>query len=72
MRYKPGKIYIHIFDWPEGKLELTGVKSKVTKAYLLADGDKQLTVAQEGDRLTVELPEEPPDKIAAVLCLEHE
>ena len=69
---KPGKMYIHIFDWPEGKFELKEVKAKVTKAYLLADGDKPLTVTQEADRVTVQLPPEMPDKVATVLCLEHE
>ena len=38
----------------------------------MADRDKRLTVAQEADRVTVELPAETPDPIAAVLCLEHE
>ncbi len=69
---KPGKMYIHIFDWPDGKFELKEVKSKVTKAYLLADRDRLLTVTQEADRLTVKLPTEMPDKVATVLCLEHE
>jgi alpha-L-fucosidase len=69
---RPGKFYIHIFDWPEGKFELKGVKAKVTRAFLLADREKPLTVAQEADRVTVELPPKSPDSIAAVLCLEHE
>ena len=69
---KPGKMYIHLFDWPEGKFELKDVKSKVTKAYLLADRDKPLTVTQDGDRVTVQLPPHMPDEIATVLCLEHE
>jgi alpha-L-fucosidase len=69
---KPGKIYIHIFDWPEGKCELKEVKPKVSKAYLLVDREKQLPVTQEADRVTVQLPAQMPDSIATVLCLEHE
>ncbi len=65
-------MYIHVFEWPEGKLELKGVKPKVTKAYLLADRDKSLAISQEGERTTVQLPPQSPDPIAAVLCLEHE
>jgi len=39
---KPGKLYVHVFDWPkDGKLELAGVGPKVTKAYLLADPEKK-------------------------------
>ena len=34
---KPGKIYLLIFNWPaNGKFELPGLQSKVTKAYVLA------------------------------------
>ena len=34
---KPGKLYIHLFQWPGAKFELTGVAAPVTRAYLLAD-----------------------------------
>ena len=68
---KPGKIYIHLFKWPEGKFELSGVDGKVTKAYLLADAQHSpLAVTQEDKKVTVTLPAEAPDKIASVLCLE--
>jgi alpha-L-fucosidase len=69
---KPGKYYIHIFDWSEGKFELKGVKQKIKKAYLLADRDKTLSVEQEADRVSVQLPPQMPETIATVLCMEHE
>jgi alpha-L-fucosidase len=69
---KPGKLYIHFFDWPAGKFELSGVKSKITAAFLLTERDKRLSVAQEGDRVTVQLPPQKPGPVAAVLCLEHD
>ncbi len=35
---KPGKLYLHVFDWPkDGELLVPGLKNKVTQAYLLAD-----------------------------------
>jgi alpha-L-fucosidase len=68
---KPGKLYITFFKWPSGAFELAGVKSKVGKAYLLADaGHKGLKVAQQGEKLTVSLPEKAPGRIASVLVLE--
>jgi len=67
---KPGKLYIHFFQWPGEKFELTGVKNKVTKAYLLAD-HKSLTVTQDDGKLVVSLPGNAPDTIASVLCLEN-
>jgi alpha-L-fucosidase len=68
---KPGKIYIEIFKWPDGKFDLAGVKSQVTRAYLLADPDKKaLTISQDGEKISVTLPNKAPDPIASVLCLE--
>jgi alpha-L-fucosidase len=69
---KPGKLYIHLFQWPAGQFELRGVKSKVTKAYLLAGRDKLLPVTQEAEHVAVQLPAQAPDSIVTVLCLEHD
>ena len=67
---KPGKIYIHIFKWPAGQIQLPGVKGKITKAYLLADPrHRALKFQQTPQGVTIELPEKAPDAIASVLCL---
>ena len=67
---KPGKIYLHLFKWPaNGKFEVQGLQSKVTKAYLLA-GRKELKVEQTAGGVSISLPAEAPDKIASVICLE--
>lgn len=67
---KPGKVYAHIFEWPrERKLELTGVREKPTRAYLLAD-KKALTIETTDRGFVVELPAVPPSAIASVLVLE--
>jgi len=67
---KPGNIYAMIFNWPaNGKFELPGLQSKVTKAYLLADR-KALTVSQTDSGATLDLPAAAPDKIASVVCVE--
>jgi alpha-L-fucosidase len=67
---KPGKLYIHIFNWPaSGKLELPGLQSKVTQAYLLA-GHKKVKCSQDKSGATLRLPKEAPDKIASVVCVE--
>jgi alpha-L-fucosidase len=68
---KPGKLYIHLFKWPDGRFELTGVKGTVNKAYLLADPRRTpLVVTQDRRNVSVALPAEAPDPIASVLCLE--
>lgn len=69
---RPGKLYIHIFRWPaSGQLELPAVKDKIVRAYLLADPKRApLAVTQTGVSVSVALPPQSPDPIAAVVCLE--
>ncbi len=67
---KLGKLYIHIFQWPGAKFELSDIKDKVAKAYFLNDRTKLLSFSQEADKLIVQLPATAPDPMASVLCLE--
>jgi alpha-L-fucosidase len=71
---KPGKLYLHVFDWPkDGELLVPGLKNQVTKAYLLADADRSPLAATAGDEgVTVKVPAETSDKIASVVVLEIE
>ena len=69
---KPGKLYFTLFKWPAGSFELDKVKGKVKKAYLLADTrHSALKVTQEGEKVTVSLPDSAPGKIASVLVLQQ-
>lgn len=68
---KPGKIYISIFQWPSETFTLPATQSKVTKAYMLADGKHSpLKFSQTSQTITVMLPTIAPDVIASVLVLE--
>lgn len=68
---KPNKTYIHLLKWPNGIFELTGMKSEVTKAYLLADLErKPLKFKQKNGNFSVVLPETAPGKYVNVLCIE--
>lgn len=68
---KPGKLYIHLFKYPEGTFELTKVGSKVSKAYMLADvKHASLKVKQTGDTVSVTLPAKAPDEMDSVMVLE--
>jgi alpha-L-fucosidase len=69
---KPGKLYLHVFDWPkDGQLEVPGLKNQVTKAYLLTDTDRSpLAVTANDDGVAIKLPAEAPDKIASIVVLE--
>jgi len=67
---KPGKIYIHVLNWPkDGRLELPALKENITKAYLLVDPSAQVTVTQTVNHVMLTLPEKAPDPVASVVCL---
>jgi alpha-L-fucosidase len=67
---QPGKLYIHLFTWPQRAFELTNAP-KVKKAYLLADATRaSLKVRQQGDHVSVSLPAAAPGKLDSVLVLE--
>ncbi len=70
---KPGKLYLHVFDWPtNGNLELTGLKKGINKAYLLADKKRaKLPVRRKSeDKIVINVPNNAPDTINTVLVLE--
>jgi len=68
---KPGRLYLHVFDWPtNGELEVSGIKNKVTKAYLLADKTKLAVLSNDEDKIVISVPENAPDEINTVIVLE--
>src|SRR5712691_3892120 len=72
---KPGKVYLHVFDWPKNELVLYGLKSPVREAYLLSNKSK-LKITQTADEkldhhaLTIQLPALAPDKNDSVIVLD--
>lgn len=68
---KPGKIYVHIFQWPAGPFKLSNVPATVEKAFLLADARRQpLKFVQSGADVSIDLPAAALDPIATVLVLD--
>jgi alpha-L-fucosidase len=68
-----GKLYLHVFDWPaNGKLEVSGLKNKVKKAYLLADKkEAKLPVEQMSkEKIVITVPSKASDTIDTVIVLE--
>ncbi len=70
---KPGKIYAHVFQWPEErKLSIPAKNIQVTRAYLLADKKRnRLKTEQTQDGLVIHLPDEASNSIASVVAIEH-
>jgi alpha-L-fucosidase len=72
---KPGKLYLHVFDWPgDGKLTVPNIKYSVKKAYLLADKERSnLTIKQVSDsEVVISVPQDRPDPINSVVVLNVE
>ncbi len=64
---KPGRLYLHVFDWPtDGRLTIP-MAGKVTGAYLLTQPDKPLDVACTGNSVDIRVPASTPDPIASVV-----
>jgi len=76
---KPGKLYLHVYDWPAKALIFYGFRNSAKKAYLLADKNKsalqiEQTKVQDNtiNQLTISLPPQAPDKNVSVIVLEIE
>ena len=69
---KPGKLYLHVFDWPkDGRLSVSIPFPKPTKAYLLADPrHKPLDISINPSGVEISLPPSAPDAAASVVVLE--
>lgn len=68
---KPGKIFLHVFEWPKDALVVSGISENVKNAYLLSDpARKPLSVSASGNNLAIKLPEKAPDEVASVIAIE--
>lgn len=68
---KPGKLYLHVFDWPaDGKLLVPGLKTDAKKSYLLASPAAELTTARSDEGVTIAVPSSAANEVATVVVLE--
>lgn len=68
---KPGRIYLHVFDWPkDGSLRIPSWGRNVKRAYLLASPKGDLRFTTDNDGITLQLPGKAVDPIASVVVLE--
>lgn len=59
-------IFLHVFDWPKGDLEVPGVPARVQQVRLIAGG-RSLRFVQQGRQITIHVPKEAPDPYVSVL-----
>lgn len=80
MTYRPGKLYLHIFDQCDKEhIPLFCIKNKVKKIAILSTGealtyeDRDTPVSQLHEHiLVINLPKEKREKYATVICIEIE
>ena len=66
---KPGKVFLHILNWPGTRFRFEGLESEVTKAYFLAN-KAAVPYRRDGAALEFTLPAEPLDINNTVLVAE--
>ncbi len=63
------RVFLHVFDWPSGLLEVPALEGRVEQARLLGRPQEPLAVEAEAGRLLIRLPAAPPDATASVVEL---
>jgi alpha-L-fucosidase len=68
---KPGRIYLHVFTWPDGPLVIPAPTAKVARTYVLGDAKRApVPWRLDGGSLVLTLPARPAGDLASVVCLE--
>ena len=65
---KDKTVFLHVFDWPAGALDMPGLDQRILSARLLADG-KPLKFRQTEGKLQIDVPTQPPDANVSVIAL---
>lgn len=68
---RPGKLYLHILNWPGKRFTFKGLANKVKKARFLAN-DEMIPFKQDKHSVQFTLPEEPVDDFCSIIVLELE
>lgn len=75
MTQKPGKLFLHIFDWPvNGEIFVEGMKGDIVKTiYLLADSQKMALKFDAYERcINIKVPSQAPDNVCSIVVVEYE
>ncbi len=71
---KAGKLYAHVFQWPQdGALHVPVGKLRIRRVYLLADLNRTLLKTDKrADALVIYVPRKAPNDIVPVVVIEHQ
>jgi len=70
---KPGRLFVHVFDWPQdGKLQIPASDRRLARVYLLADREKKPLKAQTSSNVvSIQVPSQAPDENISVVVVEY-
>lgn len=69
---KPGKLYLHVFEWPKNGKLVVPMKNAITRAYLMGKPDAALTCSATRQGAAIQLSGAAPDPIDSVIVAEIE
>jgi alpha-L-fucosidase len=70
---KPGRLYVHIFDWPSDRtVRLPAIRNVIEGVYLLGRPGMPLSFLRTGMGIEIDLPARAPDPRDSVIVLEVE
>ncbi len=67
---KPGKLFLHIFEWPKDGTLLVPMRSGAKRAYLLKDPNTAVPFTPSAEGLRLTLKGAAPDPIDSIVVLE--
>lgn len=69
---KPGKLFLHVFAWPQDGKLLVPVRNPLKRVYLLAGSKVPLECTRRKHGIEIALPPLAPDPVATVVVVEIE
>jgi alpha-L-fucosidase len=67
---KPGRLYLHVYDWPPDGRLLVPLKNRPQRARLLAQPELAIPCQNRPQGVELQLPAKAPDADASVVVLE--
>ncbi|NRQ32413.1 glycosyl hydrolase [Nonomuraea sp. NN258] len=68
---KPGKLYVHVFDWPSGgRLRIPALQNSINRISLLNATATALPHSVSGGYINVTVPAQAPNALASTLVVE--
>ncbi|MEN8117934.1 MAG: alpha-L-fucosidase [Bacteroidota bacterium] len=65
---KEKNLFLHLYNWDSGAIQLTGIKNKVNNAQMMDDATPVI-FKQDSEKITISIPQKEKNKIVPVIVL---